>query len=682
MTDPIAPADLAFQVLRIVVVLNLGLAAALLLVLVASLICCGVDSLNDWRAKRLRTSLRFLAFAALFSLGPAALRAQTEQDVPEIEPTFTRIFGSDTLEIYGASMSPDGRWILFPLFGGAETMNVGIVSADGGEPARLTDGDYMDGGAQWFPTSDRIAFRSDRQGHWAIMTMPIDRQTGRPTGPPRPVTLEGSSAYFGVSPDGKWIAYTPRDEGQRVIRIVPSNGGTARTLVAANTSAPLWAPDGRHIYYPVRAGSQLGLVRIAVEGGEPDTVITAGWVRLGHSSLLLSDAGNSRDFVMTTLTGEPRARFHLPGEMRPPGLTGPDSNNQFLATMSGFGEALHILPVDGGPVRKLTEGNESDKPLAWTDGDQILFSTELNGNEVLLLAPAEGGAMHQVSLPEARRKLLNTSVPPPFLSRDGSHLFYEVDGDDPEFTVLKVLSLESGTIEEVTSTHPADGPGVTGPGGVPHFDGPDFLYVEGHSAGHELRAWTPEGGSRRLWTFGVDDPPSTMSIHGDRLVFARESEQLASLRIAAMGDTESRELFSVSGWLQSAGWSPNGQYVAVVHVDTSRGESARLAFQQVSPSGDPVGDLRYVGERSLSWWNLRWLPDGSGVLATGWDDGNVWFFPVDPGESPVCLTQDNPKAVREFVLSPDGRHIVYPSRVPRGSSIWLVDLGDVPGGSN
>ncbi len=107
-----------------------------------------------------------------------------------------------------------------------------------------------------------------------------------------------------------------------------------------------------------------------------------------------------------------------------------------------------------------------------------------------------------------------------------------------------------------------------------------------------------------------------------------------------------------------------------------------MAFQQVSPSGDPIGDLHYVGERSLSWWNLRWLPDGSGVLAAGWDDANVWFFPVDPSESPVCVTQDDPKAVREFVLSPDGRHIVYPSRVSRGSSIWLVDLGDVPGGSN
>jgi Tol biopolymer transport system component len=613
-----------------------------------------------------------LAALATVSLS-LELTAQTPQqaDVPTLEPTFTRIFGSDTLEIFWPRMSPVGRWVVFAGYRGGETMNLWIVSADGGEPARLTDGDFLDDGPVWFPSGDRIAFRSNRQGHWAVMSLPIDRETGRPTGPPRPVTLEGSSAYFDVSPDGKWIAYTPREEGQRVIRIVPSTGGTARTLVAADTPRPTWAPDGRHIYYNVASGSGLALMRIAAAGGVPDTVITAGRIRLGPSFLLLSADAESSVFDVTTLTGESRARFRLPGEMR---AGGPDSNSRILATMSGFGAALHILPVDGGPVRRLTEGYEEDKPLAWIDGDQILFSTQLNGKEVLLLAPADGGAMRQVNLPEERLKLLNGRVPAPSLSSDGSHLFYEVAGDDREFSVLKVFSVEDETIEEIASTHPAGGWGVTGPGGVRHFDGQDFLYVERHADVHELRAWTPERGSRLLRAFDGEGSPGTMSVYGDRIVFAENSDELASLRIATLGNAASRELLSVRGWLQSAGWSPNGQYVAMVHVDTSLGwESARVAFLRVSPSGEPIGDLRYAGERSLSWWNLRWLPDSRGVVAVGWDDANVWFYPVDPGESPVCLTADDAKGVWEFVLSPDGQYIVHPSRVPRGSSIWLVD---------
>jgi hypothetical protein len=75
-----------------------------------------------------------------------------------------------------------------------------------------------------------------------------------------------------------------------------------------------------------------------------------------------------------------------------------------------------------------------------------------------------------------------------------------------------------------------------------------------------------------------------------------------------------------------------------------------------------------------AWWNLRWLPDSRGILATGMD-GNVWLIPVDPDASPVCLTRDDPNVSWNFVVSPDGRHIAYHVVVPRGSSIWRVDLG-------
>ena len=675
MIETISPEFLALDILRLISYLNLGFAGTLLLVLVLSLVCCAFEFCEDRRARRRRHESRAhsapaVAVILLCLFVSPHVYAQGESDIPTIEPTFTRILGSDTLEVHGASMSPDGRWVVFRAGG------FWIVSAEGGEPMRLTDEENAGDGLVWFPTSDRIAYRSS-----VIKTLLIDRETGRPVGPPRQVTLEQSSAFFDVSPDGQWIAYTPWQDGQRWIRIVPSTGGAARTLVQADTPAPLWAPDGRYIYYPVAVGSQLGLVRIPVEGGGPDTVVTAGWVRLGHSSLLLSDAGMSSEFVVTTLEGEPRARFHLPGEMRVGGLRGPDSNNQFLAFMSGAGTALHILPVDGGPVRQLTEGQQEDVPIAWTEDDKILFSTQLNGKEVFLLAPAQGGAMRQVSLPEERRTMLNGQETPVFLSSDGSLLFYEVEGDDPEFSVLKVFSVEEETVETIASRYPVGGWGVTGPGGVPRFMGQDFLYVEQRPTGRELWSWT-RGSSRLLRAFDVDEQPGTMGIHGDRLVFADNSEAMTFLRITRLGDVDSRELLSVSGHVQSARWSPNGQFVAMVHVDTSGGrESARVALQEISPSGEPVGDLRYVGGPSLSWWNLRWLPDSRGVLAVGWDDHNVWLFPTDPSEPPVCVTQDDPEGVYQFVLSPDGRHIVYPSWVPRGSSVWLVDLGDIPGGS-
>jgi Tol biopolymer transport system component len=630
----------------------------------------------------LRSVSLWLLVVALGAWG-ATLAAQTspQTDLPTLEPTFTRIFGSDTLAMYAPNMSPDGRWIVFFVHEGGERQNLWIVSAEGGEPTRLTHGDFQDDGARWFPGSDRIAFRSDRQGHWAVMSLSIDPQTGRAIEPSRPVTLEGSQAYLDVSPDGKWIAYTPRENGKRVIRIIPSNGGSARTLVAADTPKPLWGTRGQYIYYHLASGSEWALMRIAVEGGEPDTVMTRpGPPRLGHSFLLLGEGGGSRVSEVMTLSGEVRARFRLPEEMRGPGLTGPDSNNRFLTTVSGFGSALQVVPIAGGPARRLTEGRAEDRPLGWTDDDRILFSTQLNGTEVLLLAPAAGGPMHQVNLPEKRRKLLNTSVPPPFLSRDGAQLVYEVDGDDPDVTVLKVFSVEDGTTEVITSAHWADGAGVTGPGGVPHFDGQEFLYLARDAGVHELRAWTSNEGSHLVRSFG--GPPGPIGVHGDRIVYTEYADDWTTLRITTAGEIGSRELARVRGWLQSVSWSPNSRYLTFVHVDTTGGwEAARVALLEVSASGAPIGDLRYVSDASLSWWNLRWLPDGSGVLAARWDDAKAWLLPLDPNDSPVCLTPDEPRFVSGFVLSPDGTHIVYPQRLPRGSSIWLVDLGTIPGGS-
>ncbi len=44
--------------------------------------------------------------AVLLLVSSVALNAQIEQEVPTIDPTLTRIFGSDSIEIYGASLSP------------------------------------------------------------------------------------------------------------------------------------------------------------------------------------------------------------------------------------------------------------------------------------------------------------------------------------------------------------------------------------------------------------------------------------------------------------------------------------------------------------------------------------------------------------------------------------------------
>jgi Tol biopolymer transport system component len=652
-------------------------------------------------ADRQPAAAAFVLGLALMASGPQLWgQSRSEEDVPMIEPRFTRIFGTDSMEIASARLSPDGRWIAFI----ASTdwgvgSNLWIVPTAGGEPARLTGGAYADDGPVWFPGSDRIAFRSDRPGPFAIMTLPIDKETGRPTGPPRQVTLESSSAYLDVSPDGRWIAYTPTNErGARVIRIVPSTGGVARTVGEADATRPIWAPDGQSFYYAVLVSrpNEFGLVRVSLDGQTTDTVARGpGYPRLftlGDNLYMTRKVeGNSRLgptlWDLATLDGRSVARFSLPAGMNPDLINREDL--VFPADKGDVVTPIRILPIDGGPARTLTEGSAEDEPLAWvSDGERVLFETALDGKEVLLFAPVSGGPMRQFQLPEDAwwvRGVQEIWAPgfTPVFSADGQHMLYAAGDPHSEArpSILKVLSLEDGRTWELSGAfHLTD---AMGRRGNDFRDGDEFVYLEKRGDTYELRASPPEGPSRLVWSFGRD-APDEFDVHGDRILFAKHLEDVGTrLYTANVGQREARELIRLAGSIGPTSWSPDGHWIATTYYGVGDSETdnwgynwgSRIMFLQVSQSGELVGEPRYVGDSMLSYWKNVWLPDSRGILTVGMD-GNVWLMPVDPDQDPIALTRDDPGLAYHFVLSPDGSCIAYSRRRLRGASLWLVDLSE------
>jgi len=55
---------------------------------------------------------------------------------------------------------------------------------------------------------------------------------------------------------------------------------------------------------------------------------------------------------------------------------------------------------------------------------------------------------------------------------------------------------------------------------------------------------------------------------------------------------------------------------------------------------------------------------------------DVWLFSTREGEPPVAITRDENSEFWYYQPSPDGRYIAYTGEIQRGSSLWLVDLGD------
>ena len=75
------------------------------------------------------------------------------------------------------SISPDGSMIVFMSWTDRKSsMNLFIISTDGGEPVQITFDQGHDTEACWSPDGKRIAFSSTRSGYWALWVMQPDIQ--------------------------------------------------------------------------------------------------------------------------------------------------------------------------------------------------------------------------------------------------------------------------------------------------------------------------------------------------------------------------------------------------------------------------------------------------------------------------------------------------------------------------
>src|SRR6266436_3852180 len=165
-----------------------------------------------------------------------------------------------------------------------------VVSADGGPPQQLTDGDFVDGDSAWAPDGSAIAFTSarheDRDYDNAADVWLIPAAGGEPrclTDTAGPVSLPV------FSPDGRTIAFLGhryRHDAGRNMRVftVPVAGGIPtcltpdldRTCLPFFTSmTPQWSADGAWITFAIEDQGDVPIYRVRAAGGTvPERIIT------------------------------------------------------------------------------------------------------------------------------------------------------------------------------------------------------------------------------------------------------------------------------------------------------------------------------------------------------------------------------------------------------------------------
>jgi Tol biopolymer transport system component len=269
--------------------------------------------------------------------------------------------------------SPSSRFIYFTSnrTGGVNLWRV-AVSPEGrpaGPLQQLTTGAGQDVETAISADGQRLAFAILRQNA-DLWKLPLNPETGRPTGPPQEVvstTREESRGSW--SPDRETIAFNSDRSGDMNLWLDSLRVGTTRQLTkgAGGDFQPAWSPDGRTIAF------------------------------------FSSRAGNADIWMVDVATGAPRQMTKTRSIDINPAFSPDGRSLAFQSDRSGRLE-VWVMGADGSAPRQLTRVGVTGHFLLWTkDGSAVVFrrpggdkpqsmEVALDGAEPRALAEVTGGS--------------------------------------------------------------------------------------------------------------------------------------------------------------------------------------------------------------------------------------------------------------------------------------------------
>ena len=171
--------------------------------------------------------------------------------------TFSRVTSAQT--VTSVEWSADGSHILFTAAGKEARGAVWSQLASGGSaPEELFETPLLMPLATMSPDGRSIVGNS-LQGSWGLFRVPLDSQrVARGY-----LTPDANVTAPRFSPDGKWVAFSSDESGQREVYVSSFPDPSAKMQISVSGGdEPTWAADGRRLYY--RAGPQLLAARVAL----------------------------------------------------------------------------------------------------------------------------------------------------------------------------------------------------------------------------------------------------------------------------------------------------------------------------------------------------------------------------------------------------------------------------------
>jgi dipeptidyl aminopeptidase/acylaminoacyl peptidase len=205
------------------------------------------------------------------------------------------------------------------------------VDLASGQVQQLTDGTHYEHSIDWSPNGEEIVFVSNREPNedqffnYDIFALKVSDRTIR-----RLTATENAEYRPRWSPDGKSLVYQATKRGltdlettmeDTHIWLMDADGRNRRELGGAidnRQGAPIWASDGRSIYFTVQERGSVSLYRLPATGGQPEAVVrergTVGaWAvsKDGTVAYALSTPSNTSQLYVKSSQSSPKKTTDL-----------------------------------------------------------------------------------------------------------------------------------------------------------------------------------------------------------------------------------------------------------------------------------------------------------------------------------------------------------------------------------